>query len=120
VSTPNYDYYYFCSELSNKKMIPILTNVKARSIEEFGEMLSHSGEEFIFVVRGAIYAYTQYYEPLYLEAGEGVYIDSTMPHAYICASKEIAQVLGICSSPEIALRAMQGVTSSRRPKVAAP
>jgi len=100
LETRNYDYLYVCQELRHKKMIPIITRVKSRSIEEFGEMLSHSGEEFIYVVSGAIDVHTAHYEPLHLEVGEGVYIDSTMPHAYVCASDEDALVLGVCSSPE--------------------
>lgn len=79
-------------------MVPIITRVKARSIEEFGEMLSHSGEEFIFVLEGEIEVHTQYYEPVHLKTGEGIYIDSTMAHAYVKVGEEEATVLGICSS----------------------
>lgn len=111
LKTDNYDYHYVCQELLNKKMIPIITRVKCRSIEEFGEKLSHPGEEFIFVISGAIEVHTEHYKPLRLEAGEGVYIDSTMPHAYICVSAETAVVLGVCSSPEGGLRqAAPGLT----------
>ena len=33
VNTPNYDYYYLCPELRRKRMIPVLTRVRARTIE---------------------------------------------------------------------------------------
>jgi len=102
LATKNYDYYYLCRELKNKKMIPIVSVLKARSIEEFGDMVSHSGEEFIFVISGSIEVHTECYEPLALSEGEGIYIDSTMPHAYIGTSEEEAVVLGMCSSPETA------------------
>lgn len=98
LQTPHYEYNYLCAELSNKRMVPIITRVKARSIEEFGEMLSHSGEEFIFVLEGEIEVHTQYYEPVHLKTGEGIYIDSTMAHAYVRVGEENATVLGICSS----------------------
>ena len=108
LSTGNYDYYYLCQELKNKKMIPIMSVLKAHSIEEFGDMLSHSGEEFIYVVSGVVEVHTGCYEQLRLKTGEGVYIDSTMPHAYVSVGKEDAVVLGMCSSPETAAAAVDG------------
>ncbi|MEO1200933.1 MAG: cupin domain-containing protein, partial [Pseudomonadota bacterium] len=90
----------------------IMSVLKAHSIEEFGDLLSHSGEEFIYVVSGVIEVHTGGYEHLRLEAGEGVYIDSTMPHAYVSASEEDAVVLGMCSSPETAAVAVDGKIQS--------
>lgn len=116
LETRNYDYFYVCQELRHKKMIPIITRVKTRSIEEFGDMLSHSGEEFIFVISGAIEVHSAHYEPLRLEVGEGVYIDSTMPHAYLCASEDEALVLGVCSSPESVIE-LRKATLAREAKV---
>lgn len=112
LSTNNYDYYYLCQELKNKKMIPIMSVLKAHSIEQFGEMLSHSGEEFIYVVSGVVDVHTGGYEQLRLNAGEGVYIDSTMPHAYVSVGDDDAVVLGICSSPETAAAAIEGKIQS--------
>src|ERR1700742_483797 len=36
VNTKNYDYYYLCPELRRKRMIPILTRIRAKSPQEFG------------------------------------------------------------------------------------
>lgn len=96
--TPNYDYDYLCSELSNKRMIPILTRIKTQTLEEFGQLFAHSGEEFIFVLEGEIRVHTEFYEPVRLRTGEGIYIDSTMGHAYTKVGEADALVLGICSS----------------------
>ncbi len=52
VNTPNYDYFYLCAELRRKRMIPILTRIRAKSVEEFGELVHHSGEEYIYVLEG--------------------------------------------------------------------
>jgi len=103
LQTPNYEYNYLCPELSNKRMVPIVTRIKARSIEEFGKMLSHSGEEFIYVLEGEIEVHTQYYEPVHLKTGDGIYIDSTMGHAYVKVGEKEATVLGICTSDSLAL-----------------
>src|SRR4029079_10013631 len=83
VTTQNYDYYYLCTELRRKRMIPILTRIRAKSLSEFGDLVRHSGEEYIHVLEGSIIVHTEFYDPVTLHAGEGIYIDSNMGHAYI-------------------------------------
>ena len=101
VTTPNYDYHYLCPELRRKRMIPILTKIRAKTVEEFGELVSHSGEEYIHVLEGRIEVHTEFYDPVVVEKDQGIYIDSNMGHAYVVADGcEEATVLGICSSRE--------------------
>jgi len=101
VNTPNYDYYYLCPELRRKRMIPVLIRVRAGSIEEFGKLVRHSGEEYIHVLKGRVEVHTEFYDPVLLESGESVYIDSTMGHAYIAATGcGEALLLGVCSSAD--------------------
>lgn len=99
VNTKNYDYHYLCPELRRKRMIPILTRIRAKSAEEFGELVRHSGEEYIYVLEGQIKVHTEFYDPVVLKPGESIYLDSNMGHAYVTADGcEEATVLGICSS----------------------
>jgi transcriptional regulator with XRE-family HTH domain len=101
VNTKNYDYYYLCTELRRKRMIPVYTRIRAKSVEEFGELVRHTGEEFIYVLDGAVEVQTEFYDPVVLHAGESIYIDSNMGHAYVCAEGcEEAVVLGVCSAAE--------------------
>ena len=101
VNTPNYDYYYLCPELRRKRMIPVVTRVRAKSIEEFGELVHHSGEEYIHVLEGRMEVHTEFYDPIVLETGESVYIDSNMGHAYIAAEGcDEVVLLGVCSSAD--------------------
>lgn len=101
VNTPNYDYFYLCPELRRKRMIPVLTKVRAKSIEEFGTLVHHPGEEFILVLEGRAEVHTQFYDPIVLEAGESVYIDSNMGHAYLAGEGcEEALLIGVCSSAD--------------------
>ena len=101
VNTPNYDYYYLCPELRRKRMIPVLTRVRAKTIEEFGELVHHSGEEYIHVLEGRMEVHTEFYDPIVLEAGQSVYIDSNMGHAYIAAEGcDEVLLLGVCSSSD--------------------
>jgi transcriptional regulator with XRE-family HTH domain len=104
VSTKNYDYYYLCPELRRKRMIPILTRIRAKSAEEFGSLVHHSGEEYIYVLEGSIKVLTEFYDPVILNVGESIYIDSKMGHAYVTAEGGgEAVVLGVCSSPDESL-----------------
>ncbi|HET9813165.1 MAG TPA: XRE family transcriptional regulator [Sphingomicrobium sp.] len=104
VTTPNYDYYYLCTELRRKRMIPILTRIRAKSLSEFGDLVRHSGEEYIHVLEGSIIVHTEFYDPVTLHAGEGIYIDSNMGHAYVADEGcDEALVLGICSSADESL-----------------
>lgn len=101
VNTRNYDYYYLCSDLRRKRMIPVLTRIRAKSVAEFGELVRHSGEEYIFVLEGRIEVHTDFYDPVVLGVGDSIYIDSTMGHAYVAAPGcDEATVLGVCSSAD--------------------
>lgn len=84
--TDAYDYHYLCTKLKDKKMVPVRSQLKARTLEEFGELLSHAGEEFIYVVQGRVEVHLELYEPQTLEVGEAVYIDSQQGHAYLDAA----------------------------------
>ncbi len=101
VLTPNYDYHYLCTELRKKRMIPIVTTIRATSLEEFGDLVRHPGEEYVYVIKGRIEVYTEFYDPVLLEEGESIYIDPNMGHAYLAADGcTEAVTLAVCSSAE--------------------
>jgi hypothetical protein len=101
VTTPNYDYYYLCTELRRKRMVPVITKIRASSREQFGELVSHAGEEFIYVIKGRVIVHTQFYDPVTLDEGQAIYIDSDMGHAYVTAAGcHEAEVLGVMSSAD--------------------
>ena len=101
VTTDNYDYHYLCTDLRQKRMIPIITRIRARSASEFGELVHHQGEEFIYVIEGRIEVHSEFYDPVVLDAGQGIYIDSSMGHAYgVAAGCAEALGLGVCSSAD--------------------
>ena len=99
VETPNYDYYYLCTELRRKRMVPVITKIRAKSVEQFGELVHHAGEEYVYVLKGKIIVATEFYDPVTLGEGESIYIDSNMGHAYLAAENcDEAEVLGVMSS----------------------
>lgn len=100
VSTPNYDHYYLCNEIVHKALTPIYGKIKVRAINEFGELSTHPGEEFTYVLEGTVEVHTRLYRPVILNAGDYVYVSSTMPHAYINKGPGTATILTVCSGPE--------------------
>jgi uncharacterized RmlC-like cupin family protein len=76
----------------------MVVTVRARSLEDVGEMWSHVGEEYIYVLSGSLTLLTALYEPTELHPGDSVYIDSTMPHAYLSSGDADAEILVNCSS----------------------
>ena len=99
VETPSYDYRYLCTDLARKAMVPILITIRARSTVELGALSVHAGEEFIYVLDGRIEVHTEFYEPVTLGRGEGIYLDSTMQHGSLTVGRRRALVLNVCWSP---------------------
>ncbi|UOO80906.1 XRE family transcriptional regulator [Uruburuella testudinis] len=95
-STRQYDYQALCADLSNKRFVPLLTTIKARSIREFPALLQHEGEEFIYVLEGRVTVHTDFYQPIILESGDACYFDSTMGHACVAGEND-ARVLWVSS-----------------------
>lgn len=98
VETRNYDYYYLSTDVRQKKLIPIRSSVRCRTLHEFGTLLKHSGEEFIYVLEGTVEVHTELYEPYILRSGESTYIDSTMGHGYLAKGDGPCTILAVCSA----------------------
>lgn len=114
IETRNYGHLYIAADLLNKSFIPVVAEVRARSLEEFGELVRHEGEEFAFVLEGAVDLHTSVYAPVRLEAGDSIYFDSGMGHAYVAVSEGPCRVLSICTGAEAQLiAAAEGLTAER-------
>jgi transcriptional regulator with XRE-family HTH domain len=103
IETRNYLHLYPAWELLNKKIIPIVAEMRARSLEEFGELIRHPGEEYAFVLEGEVELHTSLYAPVRLRTGDSIYFDSGMGHAYIAVGDGPCRVLSLCSAPETQL-----------------
>ena len=101
VETPNYVYHYLCSDLRKRRMVPIQVEITAKTFEEFGDLVRHNGEEFGYVLEGAVVLHSEFYQPVTLEKGQGVYLDSNMGHAYVVAAGHArAVMLTSCASDD--------------------
>jgi transcriptional regulator with XRE-family HTH domain len=99
LDTPMQSLRYLSVDLTNKQFAPIIGEIKARSLQEAGEFHRHAGEEFLFVIAGELELHSESYMPLNLRAGESVYFDSGMAHAYVSVGKERCKILSICTAP---------------------
>ena len=101
VETRSYKQTYLATELANKKMTPMFVEIRARSLEEFteefGGLIRHPGEEFTFVVEGELIFHSELYVPLHLKAGDSIYFDSEMGHAYLKASELPCRLVCSCA-----------------------
>jgi transcriptional regulator with XRE-family HTH domain len=103
IETSNYGHRYVAADLLNKSFIPVVAEIRARTLEEFGELVRHPGEEFAYVLEGTVDLHTSLYAPVRLNAGDSIYFDSGMGHAYIAASEGVCRVLSICTGAEAQL-----------------
>ncbi len=100
IEMPNYDHFYLCNEIMLKGLVPMFGRVKSRTIEQFGPLSTHQGEEFTYVLEGSIEVHTKLYRPVLLNRGDHIYLGSTMPHAYLNKGEGEALILTVCSRPE--------------------
>jgi quercetin dioxygenase-like cupin family protein len=78
-------------------MVPIFTRVKARSIEQFGAMIQHPGQEFLFVLEGAIDLYIEPDGPVRMHAGDSYYFDARSAHAAVSVGVGDAIIVSVIS-----------------------
>lgn len=118
VATKNGEVRYHAYDLLNKDLTPMVSEVRARSIEEFGDFHRHDGEEFVFVLEGELAFYSDTYTPAYLKAGDSVYFDSGMGHAYVAVGNKRCRILSIFStSDDQVVNFIQGQSTADMVKV---
>jgi transcriptional regulator with XRE-family HTH domain len=105
LETENYGHLYPASDLLNKRFVPIIAELRTRTLAEFGELIRHPGEEYAFVLEGTAEFHSELYAPLTLHKGDSIYFDSGMGHAYLLAGAGPCRVLSMCSGDESRLRA---------------
>lgn len=98
IETANYAHLYPAADLLNKRVVPIIADIRARSLKQFGPLIRHAGEEYAYVLEGTVEFHTDLYAPTRLEKGDSIYFDSGMGHAYLAASPGLCRILSICSA----------------------
>ncbi|SDV46843.1 cupin domain-containing protein [Chitinasiproducens palmae] len=94
--TQNYAYGMLATELSGKRMVPMRGRVHARKLEDFADYIRHAGEEFVFVLGGALQILFEDGRHFALKTGDSLYFDSAVGHVYLSRGKTDAEVLVCC------------------------
>ena len=97
--------------------MPIVAELHARTLSEFGELIRHDGEEYAFILDGTVEFHSELYAPVILHKGDSIYFDSGMGHAYLAAGAGPCRVLSICSGAESQL--MEAMRGTRRDEAVA-
>lgn len=95
--TPNFGHEFLFESIADKRMVPLVTEVRSRTLEDFGEWDRHEGEEFIFVLEGTIEIFVGQAEPQRLRAGDSCYFDASLPHAVTSIGRAAAIILSVTS-----------------------
>lgn len=98
-STLKYDIAALAADLPNKRMTPLIERVRVGNDGVGDDMISHGGEEFVYVLSGAIEVHTEHYQAVRLDTGDSVYLDSTMAHTYVALDGKDADILTIWLAP---------------------
>lgn len=77
-----------CDDLAHKKSVFWRATIKTRSLDAYGELSRHPGEEFLYVLSGQLALHTELYKPVILSVGDSISFDSLMGHAYISVSDD--------------------------------
>ena len=85
------------ADLLNKSMYPGILEVPPAGPQDLGALSRHPGEEFVYVLEGAVRLYSEDYKPVTLAQGDSAYLDSRSGHRYVSATADPARILVVCS-----------------------
>lgn len=88
-------YEFLSTTASGKKMSPVLATIHSRAIEGPENFAKHPGEEFVYVISGAIDVHFETGELIKLAKGDSLYFDSRIGHAYVSTSRQLAKVVAV-------------------------
>ncbi|MDR2888120.1 MAG: XRE family transcriptional regulator [Bacteroidales bacterium] len=97
VANTNMEYHSLSQDKAGRHMEPFLIEISPASTPDF-DLSSHEGEEFIYVLDGAVeisYGKQNYI----LEAGDSIYYDSVVAHHVHAKEGTSAKILGIVYTP---------------------
>lgn len=100
----SFSYEFLGTTAAGKQMSPILGTVHARRIDGPEDFVRHPGEEFVYVLAGTIDVHFDTGEVVQLRKGDSLYFDSSVGHAYVSVSRQLARVIGVTSSESTMLQ----------------
>jgi quercetin dioxygenase-like cupin family protein len=95
-------------------MSPILGTVHARRINGPEDYARHPGEEFIYILSGAIEVHFEDGRMVKLARGDSLYFDSRIGHAYVSVSRQPAKLIGACTGESDSMKTARKRASPTR------
>lgn len=96
-----YLHAYHGTPLTGRAFAPSVTRLRIRSLQEFGPLLRHPGQEFVYVLSGRVRLVTEDDTDITLRRGDSAYFDCSRAHAFLdCgAPHEETLMLSVMSAP---------------------
>lgn len=101
VASDNYLHRYLAADLLHKRVIPVVSEVLARTLDQHGPLSQHAVDEFSIVLEGAVMLHTDLYAPVLLNAGDSAYLDANMRHAYLAMAEGPCRVLSVTATSDL-------------------
>lgn len=100
----SFTYEFLSTQAAGKQMSPILGTVHARRINGPQDFARHPGEEFVYILTGAVDVHFEDGTVVQLARGDSLYFDSRIGHAYVSTSRQLARTLGACTTESNLMR----------------
>ena len=100
----SFAYEFLGTTATGKLMSPVVGTIHARHIEGPEDFSRHDGEEFAYVLSGTLEVHFDTGEVVRLGRGDSVYYDSSIGHAYISTSRQLARIVGVVSTESLSMR----------------
>ncbi|RYX89893.1 MAG: XRE family transcriptional regulator [Comamonadaceae bacterium] len=107
----SFSYEFLNTQATGKQMSPILATVHSRKFRGAQDFAHHAGEEFVYILAGAVDVHFEDGRVVKLKKGDSLYFDSRIGHAYVTTSRQLARTIGACTSESDLMR----VAKARKP-----
>lgn len=94
-----YGYRMHAADLASKAMLPIIMTIESTLPPGEGDWSSHPGEEFLLVLEGCVEVHLEHEEPVRLDCGDSIYIDSRVPHGFVRKGRGKARLVSVSYDP---------------------
>jgi transcriptional regulator with XRE-family HTH domain len=105
-------YEFLGTTAAGKQMSPVVGTVHARTLNGPEDFARHAGEEFAYVLTGAIDVHFENGEVVRLARGDSLYFEGRIGHAYVSVSRQLAKIVGVTTSES---SFMQSARAGRAP-----
>lgn len=95
--TETSEHSFLGGAVGGKRMLPCRGRIRARSLAEHGGWTRHEGEEFLYVLSGAVRLHTEGNAPVVMHCGDSAYYDAATGHNLVSLGDEDATVLWVTS-----------------------